>query len=188
MICTGDSDKWSCVLLFSVKFCSSLTNESYTLPTMEGFSPRKFEQTECQSRSYPGRIRSPPASVSAPSEGEGATDPAARTTTVDLKRLMETGDPALYVEIYPGDRVTVRRAGIVYVVGAVLPWTWGVLALAVIVLLLWGREQVARRHGSAAASAVEASPEQRRPGCAGRDAAGLAGTVARVGTSTACCI
>jgi len=52
-------------------------------------------------------------------EGEGIADPALRTTTVDLKRLMETGDPALNVEIYPGDRVTVQRAGIVYVVGAV---------------------------------------------------------------------
>jgi len=53
------------------------------------------------------------------SESEGTTDPAVRTTTVDLKRLMETGDPALNIGIYPGDRVTVQRAGIVYVVGAV---------------------------------------------------------------------
>ena len=53
------------------------------------------------------------------SETGGTTDPAAQTTTVDLKRLMETGDPALNLKIYPGDRVTVQRAGIVYVVGAV---------------------------------------------------------------------
>jgi len=39
--------------------------------------------------------------------------------TVDLKRLLETGDPALNVDVYPGDRVMVQRAGIVYVVGAV---------------------------------------------------------------------
>jgi polysaccharide export outer membrane protein len=39
--------------------------------------------------------------------------------TVDLKKLMETGKPAYNVDIYPGDRVTVPRAGIVYVVGAV---------------------------------------------------------------------
>jgi polysaccharide export outer membrane protein len=38
---------------------------------------------------------------------------------VDLKRLMETNDPKPNLEIYPGDRVTVQRAGIVYVVGAV---------------------------------------------------------------------
>lgn len=38
---------------------------------------------------------------------------------MDLKGLMETGDPALNVEIYPGDRVTVQRAGVIYVVGAV---------------------------------------------------------------------
>jgi polysaccharide biosynthesis/export protein len=53
-----------------------------------------------------------------PSESEG-TSTVAQTTTVDLKRLMATGDSALNAEIYPGDRVTVQRAGIVYVVGAV---------------------------------------------------------------------
>jgi len=44
---------------------------------------------------------------------------AARTVKVDLKRLMEDGDPSLNLDLYPGDRVTVQRAGIVYVVGAV---------------------------------------------------------------------
>ncbi len=42
-----------------------------------------------------------------------------RTVMVDLKRLMEEGDPSLNFDLYPGDRVTVQRAGIVYVVGAV---------------------------------------------------------------------
>lgn len=42
-----------------------------------------------------------------------------RSVTVDLKCLLETGDPALNIPVYPGDRVTVQRAGIVYVVGAV---------------------------------------------------------------------
>jgi len=42
-----------------------------------------------------------------------------RTVTVNLKRLLDTGDPSLNLDIYPGDRVTVPRAGIVYVVGAV---------------------------------------------------------------------
>ena len=41
------------------------------------------------------------------------------TVRIDLKRLMETGEPASNVELYPGDRVTVQRAGVVYVVGAV---------------------------------------------------------------------
>ena len=39
--------------------------------------------------------------------------------SVDLSRLTEAGDPKLNVALYPGDRVTVQRAGIVYVVGAV---------------------------------------------------------------------
>jgi len=46
-------------------------------------------------------------------------DHAADTLTIDLKRLLESGDPSLNVHIYPGDRITVPRAGIVYVLGAV---------------------------------------------------------------------
>src|SRR5438128_6209163 len=49
----------------------------------------------------------------------GGGPPNSRTVKVDLKRLMETGDPSLNLTLYPGDRVTVQRAGIVYVVGAV---------------------------------------------------------------------
>jgi polysaccharide export outer membrane protein len=41
------------------------------------------------------------------------------TVTINLQRLQETGDPNLNVYVYPGDRVTVQRAGVVYVVGAV---------------------------------------------------------------------
>jgi polysaccharide biosynthesis/export protein len=43
----------------------------------------------------------------------------ADTLTIDLKRLLESGDSSLNVNIYPGDRITVPPAGIVYVVGAV---------------------------------------------------------------------
>ncbi len=39
--------------------------------------------------------------------------------TVDLKRLLEDGDSRLNLDLYAGDWVTVQRAGIVYVVGAV---------------------------------------------------------------------
>jgi polysaccharide export outer membrane protein len=42
-----------------------------------------------------------------------------RTTSVDLKRLFESGDAGLNIAIYPGDRVTIPRAGVIYVVGAV---------------------------------------------------------------------
>jgi polysaccharide export outer membrane protein len=41
------------------------------------------------------------------------------TLTIDLKRLLEGGDSSLNVAIYPGDRITIPRAGVVYVVGAV---------------------------------------------------------------------
>jgi polysaccharide export outer membrane protein len=46
-------------------------------------------------------------------------DQTAGTLTVDLKRLLENRDPSLNVSVYPGDRITVPRVGIVYVVGAV---------------------------------------------------------------------
>ena len=42
-----------------------------------------------------------------------------QSVTVDVKRVLESGDPKLNVDIYPGDRITVPHAGIVYVVGAV---------------------------------------------------------------------
>jgi polysaccharide biosynthesis/export protein len=41
------------------------------------------------------------------------------TLTVDLRQLLGSGDPRLNPTIYPGDRITVPRAGVVYVVGAV---------------------------------------------------------------------
>ena len=54
------------------------------------------------------------------SGGAHAPEPSqAETLTIDLKRLMESGDSNLNVAIYPGDRITVPRAGVIYVVGAV---------------------------------------------------------------------
>jgi polysaccharide biosynthesis/export protein len=42
-----------------------------------------------------------------------------RTVEVAVLQLWQNGDASLDVELYPGDRVTVQRAGIVYVLGAV---------------------------------------------------------------------
>jgi polysaccharide export outer membrane protein len=42
-----------------------------------------------------------------------------RTVKVDVSELWQNGDASLNVDLYPGDRVMIRRAGIVYVVGAV---------------------------------------------------------------------
>ena len=41
------------------------------------------------------------------------------TETVDLTKLLQSGDASYNVKIFAGDRVTIPRAGIVYVVGAV---------------------------------------------------------------------
>jgi polysaccharide export outer membrane protein len=50
-----------------------------------------------------------------------AGDPSAvqTTVTINLQRLLANSDPSLNVDVYPGDRVNVPRAGIVYVMGAV---------------------------------------------------------------------
>lgn len=39
--------------------------------------------------------------------------------TVDIRALLESGDPASNVTVYPGDSVKVPRAGVVYVIGEV---------------------------------------------------------------------
>jgi len=44
---------------------------------------------------------------------------SSRILKVDVGRLWRNGDAGLDVELHPGDRVTVERAGIVYVLGAV---------------------------------------------------------------------
>ena len=48
-----------------------------------------------------------------------ATGKPSDPVAIDLKRLMQTNDPRLNIDVYPGDLVTVERAGLVYVVGAV---------------------------------------------------------------------
>lgn len=56
---------------------------------------------------------SPPMSEAEPTASEPSTE------TVDLKKLLATGDPRLNVMVYPGDVVKVPRAELVYVVGEV---------------------------------------------------------------------
>jgi len=51
---------------------------------------------------------------------QGASEtPAPSAVTVDLHKLLEQGVADSNLTLYPGDRVTVQRAGIVYVAGAV---------------------------------------------------------------------
>jgi polysaccharide export outer membrane protein len=59
------------------------------------------------------------ASEAGGSAEAGESPPVPPTVTIDLHRLLETGDASLNVDIYPGDRVAVQRAGVVYVLGAV---------------------------------------------------------------------
>lgn len=55
---------------------------------------------------------------SGPKKDSGSS-PERGVVKVDLQKLLATGDPSLNVTVYPGDKVTVQRAGVVYVVGAV---------------------------------------------------------------------
>jgi len=48
-----------------------------------------------------------------------AGEVTSRTLKVDVWRLWQNGDASLNLDLYPGDRVMVDRAGIVYVMGAV---------------------------------------------------------------------
>jgi len=57
------------------------------------------------------------AIISRGSAGQQATGQS--TESVDIKKLLQDSNPADNVDVYPGDRVTVPQAGIVYVVGAV---------------------------------------------------------------------
>ena len=54
-------------------------------------------------------------------EASTAVDESSRKETldIDLKNLLESGDPRYNVLVYPGDTVKVTRAGVVYVVGEV---------------------------------------------------------------------
>jgi polysaccharide biosynthesis/export protein len=55
------------------------------------------------------------------SEANSSAGDSSSSTTVelDLKKLLETGDPSLNVLVYSGDVVKVPRAGLIYVVGEV---------------------------------------------------------------------
>ncbi len=57
------------------------------------------------------------AIVSRGKQGENVTGET--TQSVDLKKLLDTGSVQYNLAVFPGDRITVPRAGIVYVVGAV---------------------------------------------------------------------
>ena len=54
-----------------------------------------------------------------PGEVGEPENPGPRTLVVDVRDLMEMRDPAANVPVYAGDMITVPRAGVIYVVGAV---------------------------------------------------------------------
>jgi polysaccharide biosynthesis/export protein len=50
---------------------------------------------------------------------DGSATATVKTINIDLKLLLDSGDPRYNVPVYPGDIVKVTKAGIVYVVGGV---------------------------------------------------------------------
>jgi polysaccharide export outer membrane protein len=63
-------------------------------------------------------MRALAASDEKPPTGEQVE--AGQTVTIDLTKLLEMGDSKLNIPVFPGDRVTIPHAGIVYVVGSVI--------------------------------------------------------------------
>lgn len=53
------------------------------------------------------------------SASSGGTEDAPQTITINLNELLNSANSSLNVDVYPGDWVTVPKAGVVYVVGAV---------------------------------------------------------------------
>jgi len=64
-----------------------------------------------------GAVKQSLQTGSATSADASAGDP--QIITINLNDLLSSGSPALNVDVYPGDWVTVPKAGVVYVVGAV---------------------------------------------------------------------
>jgi polysaccharide export outer membrane protein len=67
------------------------------------------------------RAENPPGGLGPkPAQAASEASPVfSHTVKVDVWQLWQNGDASLDVDLFPGDRVTVQRAGIVYVVGAV---------------------------------------------------------------------
>lgn len=63
--------------------------------------------------------RAPSPSPGSAEGSDGAQSDSSPTITVSLKDLLESGDPRFNIPVYGGDVVSVPRAGVVYVVGAV---------------------------------------------------------------------
>jgi polysaccharide biosynthesis/export protein len=65
--------------------------------------------------------QSPPAETCGKTDADPPSDPPSdpQTITVKLSDLLESGDPAFNIPVYGGDVITVPRAGIVYIAGAV---------------------------------------------------------------------
>ena len=66
--------------------------------------------------------QSPPADTCEKKEPNNTSDPPGdpQTITVHLSDLLQSGDPAYNIPVYGGDMITVPRAGVVYVAGAVM--------------------------------------------------------------------
>jgi polysaccharide biosynthesis/export protein len=65
--------------------------------------------------------QSPPADTCEKPESNHVADPLSdpQTISVHLSDLLQSGDPAYNIAVYGGDVITVPRAGVVYVAGAV---------------------------------------------------------------------
>ena len=89
------------------------------LTLLEALSAAEGLTEDAGSRIYVRRGAGLPALPETPHKVSEPASPDPRTLVIDLRDLMEARDPAANVPIYAGDMITVPRAGVIYVVGAV---------------------------------------------------------------------
>jgi polysaccharide export outer membrane protein len=90
---------------------SSLTAAATTRPAIDSASPAATNSTATNS--------APSVAAATPQAPDPVPPTIANTITVNLNRILETGDTSSNIVLRPGDVVTVPHAGIVYALGAV---------------------------------------------------------------------
>jgi polysaccharide biosynthesis/export protein len=94
------------------------TNSSAPSVTLQTVSPSS-PASPVEPASSAGAAAAPHAVPATPTDAESAPPALSNTITVNLNRVIETGDTTNNVVLMPGDIVTVPHAGIVYALGAV---------------------------------------------------------------------
>jgi polysaccharide export outer membrane protein len=94
------------------------TRSTGNTSTSAAAAPNDSRSPDSAARSA-GTVSSKPAPANSTEAADTVPPPIANTITVNLARILETGDTSSNIVLQPGDVVTVPHAGIVYALGAV---------------------------------------------------------------------